>query len=149
MNFLILSLLSFTMVVHSEAGLRCALGDVGCTVGCVLLGKTSGICDGDGNCHCSEKSIGIQEFKDLLPSRCDLGDKFCEGTCNAIGRRNGTCTTLESGKKDCTCSDDYLTPKEFALCAAETTCYLNCKAQGLGSGKCVGWKCTCEQKDEL
>ena len=81
--------------------------------------------------------------------RCDLGDKFCEGTCNAIGRRNGTCTTLESGKKDCTCSDDYLTPKEFALCAAETTCYLNCKAQGFGSGKCVGWKCTCEQKDEL
>ncbi len=36
---------------------RCTFGNGGCTAGCVILGQTSGICDAEGGCHCSERSI--------------------------------------------------------------------------------------------
>lgn len=31
---------------------------------------------------------------------------------------------------DCECDDTYLSPSEFALCAAESTCRLDCQRQG-------------------
>merc|ERR1712107_347146 len=50
-----------------------------------------------------------------LPSRCMLGESVCQGTCHAIGRAHGVCD-----KYGCTCSDRFLTPSEFLLCAAES-----------------------------
>jgi hypothetical protein len=44
---------------------------------------------------CSEKSISIDDIRELLPSRCAMGEEFCEGSCHAIGRRNGSCTPGE------------------------------------------------------
>ena len=40
-----------------SAGFRCSLGNWACTTSCVTLGQTSGICDDEGACICSEKSI--------------------------------------------------------------------------------------------
>ena len=31
---------------------------------------------------------------------------------------------------DCQCDSTYLNPSEFALCAAESTCRLDCQRQG-------------------
>ena len=78
MKKFLLAVLLLVIVTKSEAGFRCTLGgDTGCSAGCVVLGQTSGTCDDDGECWCSEKSI---DFNALLPSRCHLGRSFCEGT---------------------------------------------------------------------
>ena len=78
-----------------------------------------------------------------MPSRCTLGLDFCKGTCQAIGRKTGSC---EYGQ-GCECSDERLSPSEFALCAAESTCRLHCQATvGKGTGQCNGWKCECQSK---
>ena len=90
--------------------------------------------------RCSEKDIDFKAFRELLPSRCTLGESFCEGTCNAIGRKSGSCEYGEG----CECSDEFLSPSEFALCAAESTCRLDCQANGKATGECKGWKCECQ-----
>merc|ERR1712215_302020 len=114
----------------ARAGFRCSIGNFACTASCVVLGQTSGICDGEGDCNCSERSISLKSFKKLLPSRCNLGNSFCEVTCNSIGRVNGTCGTTDAGGSDCQCSDQYLSPSQFALCGAASTCRLDCQRQG-------------------
>jgi len=136
--FLILS----GIVAVTQAGFRCSIGDFACTASCVVLGQSSGTCDNDNECWCSEKDIDFKAFRELLPSRCTLGKSFCEGTCNAIGRRTGSCEFGEG----CECSDEFLSPSEFALCAAESTCRLDCQRQGKGTGECKGWKCECRSQ---
>ena len=88
MKVLLLLVLTFGL---AKAGFRCTFGDGGCTAGCVVLGQTSGMCDDENDCWCSEKRIDLDAFKAILPSRCDLDLKFCQGTCHAIGRRDGFC----------------------------------------------------------
>eukprot|EP00088_Acartia_fossae_P035505 TRINITY_DN36602_c0_g1_i1.p1 TRINITY_DN36602_c0_g1~~TRINITY_DN36602_c0_g1_i1.p1 ORF type:complete len:159 (-),score=21.33 TRINITY_DN36602_c0_g1_i1:98-574(-) len=134
--------LLLAVLPRSEAGFRCTFGDWMCTAGCVMLGQTSGICDEDWNCHCSERSITLRDFNALLPSRCNLGEEFCKGTCQAIGREGGVCD-----RYGCTCSDNYLSPTEFLLCAAESTCRTHCQAQGSATGVCLGWSCQCKSSD--
>merc|ERR1712018_1055075 len=101
----------------------CFIGDSACSAGCVILGQTSGICDDDGKCWCSERSIDFEAFKELLPSRCDFTESFCAGTCHAIGRRDGKCV-------------------------AESTCRTHCQAQGKASGICKGWSCECQSRND-
>merc|ERR1711974_567573 len=125
-----------------RAGFRCTLGQWACSASCVALGQTSGICDGEGDCICSERSISLSNLRDLLPSRCNLGEAFCEGTCNAIGRSGGKCVE-EDGVQDCQCEETFLTGSQFALCGAESTCRLDCQRRGLASGECDGWNCVC------
>ena len=132
-----------------EAGIRCSIGgDTLCTFGCVILGQTSGICDSENVCHCSEQSISLDDIKALVPSRCDLGESFCVGTCNAVGRRGGSCANNEEGNMRCTCDEEFLTASEFSLCAAESTCRIDCQARGSATGRCDGWKCTCQSKGD-
>merc|ERR1711872_1196058 len=85
-----------SITITTMGGFRCSLGEWACTASCVTLGQTSGICDSEGDCNCSEKSISLKNFKKLLPSRCNLGQSFCEVTCNSIGRKTGTCGTTDS-----------------------------------------------------
>jgi len=146
MKKFLIAVLLLVIVTKSEAGFRCTVGgDTGCSAGCVVLGQTSGTCDDDGECWCSERSI---DFNALLPSRCHLGRAFCEGTCNAIGRRTGECRTVNNSL-DCQCSDEKLTPKQFALCAAESTCRLDCQAKGKATGECRGWNCKCQSTNDI
>merc|ERR1712062_768827 len=137
----VLVLLVSTSLVR--AGFRCTLGNWACSASCVTLGQTSGICDGEGDCICSERSISLSNLRDLLPSRCNLGEAFCEGTCNAIGRKGGKCVEESSGVQDCQCDETFLTGSQFALCGAESTCRLDCQRRGLASGECDGWNCVC------
>jgi len=141
-RFAITLLIVTILVWRGEAGIRCSFGNAFCTAGCVLLGQTSGVCDDEGTCFCSEKSISLDDFKKLLPSRCSLGESFCEGTCNSIGRKGGVCERKD-GILDCKCDDKYLTPKQFGLCAAESTCRLDCQKNGKSTGQCNGWNCEC------
>merc|ERR1712029_883538 len=85
----------------SEAGFRCFFGDWACSSGCKVLGQSSGTCDDDGKCWCSERAISFAEFREML------------------------------------------TPSEFALCAAESTCTVHCQGQGKAYGRCNGWQCEC------
>jgi len=145
MNKFLLAILLFGIVSQIEAGFRCSLGgDTVCSAGCVVLGQTSGTCDDDNECWCSEKSI---DFEDLLPSRCHLGESICEGTCHAIGRKTGECRRV-NGNLDCQCSEEKLTPKQFALCGAESTCRLDCQRRGKATGECRGWDCRCQSAND-
>eukprot|EP00088_Acartia_fossae_P000307 TRINITY_DN1011_c0_g1_i5.p1 TRINITY_DN1011_c0_g1~~TRINITY_DN1011_c0_g1_i5.p1 ORF type:complete len:162 (+),score=35.87 TRINITY_DN1011_c0_g1_i5:51-536(+) len=146
-KFLLTTAVLAAAISVASAGIRCTFGNPVCTAGCVLLGQTSGVCDDEGTCHCSEKSISLNNLKAILPSRCHLGVSFCEGTCNAIGRKTGICTEKD-GVKDCECDTSFLSPSEFALCAAESTCRIHCQANGSATGKCDGWKCRCISSDE-
>ena len=56
MNTSVLLILG-TLCTLTQGGFRCTLGDWACTASCVTLGQTSGICDDQGDCICSEKSI--------------------------------------------------------------------------------------------
>merc|ERR1712226_102121 len=133
-------LLATTSLV--SGGFRCSLGNFACTTSCVTLGQTSGICDDQGDCNCSERSISLDSFKALLPSRCHLGESACAGTCNALGRSGGKCVDV-SGGQDCQCDETFLTGSQFALCGAESTCRLDCQRRGNASGECDGWNCKC------
>merc|ERR1711970_1657456 len=140
-SLLLLVILGFAS--PALAGFRCTLGEWACTASCVTLGQTSGLCTDEGECQCSERSISLNNLRALLPSRCHLGVSFCAATCNSIGQKNGTCVEKDSGETDCQCGG-YLSPTEFALCAAESTCRLDCQRQGFGSGECFGWSCKCQ-----
>ena len=69
----------------------------------------------------------LSNLRALLPSRCSISEKFCVGTCQATGRTTGKCVVDEDGANDCQCSDTFLTGSQFALCAAESTCRLDCQ----------------------
>merc|ERR1712047_218977 len=92
-----------------------------------------------GECWCSERSIGVETIRELLPSRCTLGLEFCQKSCYSIGRKDGACV---SGK-GCECSEERLTPAQFAKCATDSACTLSCQAQGKAQGRCEGWNCVC------
>ena len=51
----LLMVVAITSLVR--AGFRCSIGNFACSASCVTLGQTSGICDDEGECICSEKSI--------------------------------------------------------------------------------------------
>ena len=81
----------------------------------------------------------MSDIRKYLPSRCMLGLPFCKGTCHMIGRETGDCTE----KHGCECSSKTFSAKEFALCAAESTCRLDCQRRQKESGTCRGWNCVC------
>jgi len=87
-----------------------------------------------------------ENLRPLVPSKCKISESFCNKACSAIGRKNGVCN---ADNTDCDCSDDWVTPKQYGLCASETICRLDCQANGKATGKCVksgGWDCECESK---
>merc|ERR1712193_87792 len=141
LSLTVLVLLVSTSLV--SGGFRCTLGQWACSASCVTLGQTSGICDGEGECNCSERSISLPDLRKLLPSRCNLGESFCEGTCNAIGRTGGKCGVNDDGARACQCDAPFLSASQFALCGAESTCRLDCQRRGMASGECDGWNCVC------
>ena len=57
-----------TLTTTSMAGFRCTLGQWACSASCVTLGQTSGICDQEGDCICSEKSIRSEDHNKLALS---------------------------------------------------------------------------------
>ena len=53
---------------------------------------------------------------------------------------------------DCDCSDDKVSLKQYALCAEESICRLDCQRQGMATGICKGnqeWDCTCVTKNNV
>jgi len=86
-----------------------------------------------------------ENLKPLVPSKCKISETFCDKACKAIGRLNGTCN---ADNTDCDCADDWVTPKQYGLCASKTICRLDCQANGKATGTCVngGWDCECESR---
>ena len=81
----------------------------------------------------------MRDIRKHLPSRCWLGLPFCKGTCHMIGKQTGDCTE----KHGCECSSETISAKQFGLCAAESTCRLDCQRRKKESGTCQGWNCVC------
>ena len=89
---------------------------------------------------------GSETMRALVPSKCKIGPEFCNSACRAIGKVDGVCN---SDKTDCTCSNQWVSPKQYSLCASETICVLDCQANGKATGSCRksgGWDCECETK---
>merc|ERR1712066_736577 len=90
--------------------------------------------------------------------RCTLGQWACtascvtlgqtSGTCDALGRTDGKCVVDSDGANDCQCSDKFVSGSQFALCAAESTCRLDCQRRQFATGDCVGWSCECRTTNE-
>ncbi len=95
-----------------------------------------------------EESGIAKEIKKVVPSRCRLGNDFCEASCHAIGRVTGSCN---EDFTDCTCEDEKVSAKQYALCLKEGVCSVCCQRQGYGSGECRGsngWDCKCISNDD-
>jgi len=150
-----LAVLALQLGREVEAGFRCSLGTYAhpnwaCSATCVVVGQTSGNCDPAGVCHCSERTIDLQSFLAVLDTRCELDSsgEVCRRTCHAIGRVDGSCVGAQVTENQiCECSEQTVPAEEFALCASETTCRLDCQRRGFSSGKCCGWSCNCESKN--
>jgi len=91
-----------------------------------------------------------ENLRPLVPSKCKISESFCNKACQAIGRYNGVCN---ADKTDCDCSEDWVTPKQYGLCANDMICRLDCQANGKATGDCVdkgsditGWDCKCSSK---
>lgn len=95
-----------------------------------------------------------EKLRPLVPSKCKISESFCNKACQAIGRYDGVCN---ADKTDCDCSDDWVTPIQYGLCASETICRLDCQANGKATGDCVDkgskcnsgfckWDCQCSSK---
>jgi len=141
MNQISILIVCLSLAYVAEAGIRCSIGgDTACSLGCKVLGQSGGTCDDDNKCWCSELPFDLDDLRESLPSRCDLGESVCQGTCNAIGRKTGKCV---GGAEGCECSDERISPEEFALCASESTCGADCQRRGKASGQCNGWQCEC------
>merc|ERR1712096_147401 len=89
---------------------------------------------------------GNDNLRALVPSKCKISLDFCDKACRAIGKLNGRCN---SDFTDCDCSDDWVTPIQYGLCASQTICVLDCQAKGKATGECKkggGWDCECKSK---
>merc|ERR1712012_1474583 len=156
-----------------------------CKIGCKATGHTTGACDENDKCWCSEndfnffKDVGdwidkldisdvisnqINKFKrkidkwdvsenlkTLVPSKCKISESFCSKACHAIGKKKGTCN---ADFTDCDCSDDFVTPKQYGLCAMDTVCNLRCMKKKFARGDCVGekgaeWDCKCFSQNDV
>lgn len=69
--------------------------------------------------------------------------RFCAGTCHAIGRVTGECNP---SRTDCTCSEQTVSPRQWATCLDTGICSIYCVRKGFARGKCAGptgWDCNC------
>merc|ERR1719433_367506 len=86
--------------------------------------------------------------------RCTLGQWACSASCVTLGQTSGICdaggkcVVDEDGANDCQCSDTFLSASQFALCAAESTCRLDCQRRQFATGDCVGWSCECKSTSD-
>jgi len=89
-----------------------------------------------------------ENIKSIIPSRCKtVGEEFCKSTCQTIGRVNGVCNEDNS---DCDCSDETVSPQQWALCVEDLICRSDCQRKGYSTGKCSGkdgWDCMCHKND--
>lgn len=84
-----------------------------------------------------------EEIKKVIPSRCQISDKFCRDSCYGIGRINGTCS---DDKTDCTCHEETVNERQYALCIEDGFCRYFCQQKGYATGDCrgaAGWDCEC------
>ncbi|CAB4062317.1 unnamed protein product [Lepeophtheirus salmonis] len=84
-----------------------------------------------------------ESIKKVIPSRCLVSSDFCKSTCQAVGRRNGVCN---SDNTDCDCDDEFVSPRQWALCVEDAICRVDCQRKGYARGKCegeFGWDCNC------
>ena len=72
--------------------------------------------------------IGIERFSQpSLQSFCSFSvlsfccRRFCRDTCYGIGRINGTCS---ADKTDCTCHEETVNERQYALCIEDGFCRL-------------------------
>ncbi len=176
MKFAIIFLFLGVFLIGQSDALRFRCGilsffgnDRACRASCYIQGHDGGYCDDDDNCNCSEDDSYLKtiirekfdEFKDTVensdlaqtvrdsaPSRCRLGDDFCRTSCQAIGRVTGECN---DDYTDCTCSEDKVTAKQYALCVDDAICSTKCQSTGYARGECRGadgWDCMCVTIDE-
>merc|ERR1711934_232610 len=84
-----------------------------------------------------------EEIKKAVPSRCQISDKFCRDSCYGIGKINGTCN---ADNTDCTCHEESVSPRQYALCIEDGFCRYFCQQKGYATGDCqgtTGWDCQC------
>ena len=161
------------LVAVSEAGFRCGFlsflkKDRACRASCWVLGHTTGRCDEDANCICSEEELDVgdkidellgdvdvieyvrekmREFGDVVQS-WDLDDAVPTSRCQLSDDDAvcvGSCHAIgrvtgecNEAMTDCTCSKEKVTAKQYATCLDTSICSVYCQHKKYQSGKCVG-----------
>ena len=65
-----------------------------------------------------------EKIKKLTPSKCQISQEFCSKACHSIGRISGVCN---EDFTDCDCSDEYVSAKQYGLCAVDSICKYDCQ----------------------
>ena len=139
-----------------------------CKVGCKVLGHTTGVCDENDKCWCSEEDynffhdvsqwLGDLDIEDVIDRQVnkfkrkidewDISDKVKSLVPSKCKISQEFCSKAchAIGRVSGTCNADFtdcdceglVTPREYGLCAVETICKLHCQRKGYARGDCKG-----------
>jgi len=136
---------SIIIARKKRSSISCKIHESVCKYWCRIAGHSSGSCDIEGECLCSEE--------DLEKYICDPNDEgpgnktqhaLCAGWCQLKGKQSGDCDT---SAKECTCTEAELGAKH-AKCIDDTVCSMWCQIkERKATGKCEGehnWDCVCK-----
>ena len=73
-----------------------------------------------------------EKIKKLTPSKCQISQEFCSKACHSIGRVSGVCN---EDFTDCDCSDEYVSAKQYGLCAVDSICKYDCQRRKYNYGR--------------
>jgi len=128
-----------------RSSITCKIHESVCKYWCRIAGHSSGSCDIQGECLCSEEDL---EKYICDPNEEGPGNKtqhtLCAGWCQLKGKQSGDCDTKA---KECVCTGAELGAKH-AKCIDDTVCSMWCQIkERKATGKCEGehnWDCVCK-----
>lgn len=128
-----------------RSSVSCKIHERVCKYWCRIAGHSSGTCDIEDECLCSEEDL---EKYICDPDEEGPGNKtqhtLCAGWCQLKGKQSGDC---DVNAKECVCTEETLAVKH-AKCIDDTICSMWCQIkERKATGKCEGqhnWECVCK-----
>jgi len=136
---------SIIIARRKRSSFSCKIHESVCKYWCRIAGHSTGSCDIEGECLCSEEDL---EKYICDPNEEGPGNKtqhtLCAGWCQLKGKQSGDCDT---NAKECVCTGAELGAKH-AKCIDDTVCSMWCQIkERKATGKCEGehnWDCVCK-----
>jgi len=128
-----------------RSSISCNIHESMCKYWCRVAGHSSGTCDIENECLCSEEDL---EKYICDPDEEGPGEKtqhtLCAGWCQLKGKQSGDC---DADAKECVCTAESL-GASHAKCIDDTVCSMWCQIkERKATGKCEGvnnWDCICK-----
>jgi len=136
---------SIIIARKKRSSISCKIHQSVCKYWCRIAGHSSGTCDIEGECLCSEEDL---EKYICDPDEEGPGNKtqhtLCAGWCQLKGQQSGDC---DINAKECVCTEASLGARH-AKCIDDTVCSMWCQVkERKATGKCEGehnWDCVCK-----